>query len=123
MSVEDLLQAVGEIKDKANVKAVFGESQVVGDKTVIPVAQVWYGFGMGFGQGPTPSGEEVAGGGGGARVRPLAVLEITPAETNVVPVLDMTRIVLYSIVAATWNLSLIVKAVLALTMRGKKEAE
>jgi len=32
--------------------AAFGDPQVVGDKTVIPVAKVGYGFGLGFGQGP-----------------------------------------------------------------------
>jgi uncharacterized spore protein YtfJ len=87
------------IKGTAHVEVVYGESRTVGDKTIIPVAVVAYGFGGGAGGGLAPSqnGERAAsggggGGGGGVRVQPVAVLEVTDGDTRLVPVLDWTRI-------------------------------
>jgi uncharacterized spore protein YtfJ len=79
-----------------NIKHVYGEPVQRGDTTVIPVAQVAYGFGAGGGRGPggkrvagpdepppSDSGHaeaeaQGAGGGGGVRMTPLGALEIGP---------------------------------------------
>jgi uncharacterized spore protein YtfJ len=64
------------------VKSVYGDPVVVGNRTVIPIAQVRYGFGGGAGH---PKGDEAAGGGGGGggvSARPSAALEITPEGTR-----------------------------------------
>src|SRR5947209_7407343 len=91
----------------ASVKNVFGEPVQAGDKTIIPVAQIAYGFGGGSGQGAkkgkpvlqgTESAEqntnkgEGAGGGGGMVARPKGVYEITPAGTRFIPVIDAKQI-------------------------------
>lgn len=95
---ERIVSALAErIRASANVELVFGESRTVGDKTIIPIAAVTYGFGGGGGGGEAPrrDGERPAvgggGGGGGVRVRPVAVVEAGPEGTRVLPVLDWTR--------------------------------
>jgi uncharacterized spore protein YtfJ len=78
-----------------DIRHVYGEPVQRGDTTVIPVAQVAYGFGAGGGRGPghvrnatgdnarsgTPEAEG-AGGGGGARMTPAGALEIGPQGTR-----------------------------------------
>ena len=79
-----------------NIRHVYGEPVQRGDTTVIPVAQVAYGFGAGGGRGPgharkgPPKGgapveapeAEGAGGGGGVRMTPVGALEIGPIGTR-----------------------------------------
>jgi uncharacterized spore protein YtfJ len=68
----------------ASIKSVYGDSIVVGTKTVIPVARIAYGFGGGMGHnGKTAerSGEG-AGAGGGVAAIPIGVVEITPEQTR-----------------------------------------
>jgi uncharacterized spore protein YtfJ len=86
---------IGEILEKSlNIHHVYGEPVQRGDTTVIPVAQVAYGFGAGGGRGPGshrmggheegPAADAVgpdaqgAGGGGGVRMSPIGALEIGP---------------------------------------------
>ena len=84
----------------ASVKNVFGEPVEVGDKKIIPVARIAYGFGGGYGQGgknkmltqsnnhssenPFPAGEG-AGGGGGMYARAKGIFEISPQGTKFIP--------------------------------------
>jgi uncharacterized spore protein YtfJ len=81
-----------------NIRHVYGEPVQHGDTTVIPVAQVAYGFGAGGGEGPGRAwtsgtdkgapGEDSrpkaqgAGGGGGVRMTPVGALEIGPQGTR-----------------------------------------
>jgi uncharacterized spore protein YtfJ len=83
-----------------NIRHVYGEPVHHGDKTVIPVARVAYGFGAGGGRKPgsrrdrppqeTPSSDdyrgEAQGGGGGGFVymTPIGVFEITSSGTRFV---------------------------------------
>ena len=86
MSLNRLFEIVEQARDTANWRTAFGEPQVVEDRTIIPVAQVRYGFGLGFGSGTGEADEEggpVAegeGGGGGAAsaARPLGAIVVTP---------------------------------------------
>jgi uncharacterized spore protein YtfJ len=88
MSLDRLFEAVEGFKEAAHWRAAFGEPQVVGDRTLIPVARVGYGFGLGFGQGsgePKEEGEQAVtgeggGGGGTASAKPLGVVVVTPDE-------------------------------------------
>ena len=50
MTNERTLGEVMRIADRANAAACFGTAVVVGDRTVIPVADIAYGFGLGFGR-------------------------------------------------------------------------
>lgn len=98
--MEKMLKIAQDLKESARVEAAFGKPETIGEKTIIPIAQVTYGLGMGFGEGKAPAeaeGEETptgrgGGGGGGASARPIAVLEVTAEETSLIPVVDAGKI-------------------------------
>ncbi len=116
--LKELLQEITGISEKANVDMVFGAPQEVSGRTLIPVAEVSYGFGAGFGSGPhhvdqepdaditetTPEKHEAAGGGGGgggAKVRPIAYIEVDSAGAKIVPIMD-EKIALAGILLVAW---------------------
>ncbi len=127
MDEETLKRLVSESKASADVRLAFGESRQIGDKTIIPVATVAWGGGSGFGsavpgqpkEGEAPESESGSGGGQGSgfRVRPLAVVEVTPAETKVRPVVDSTRIALAGIFLGGWNVFWIARTLQAIFRR------
>lgn len=86
MAVNRLFDTVEQARETARWQAAFGEAQVVEDKTIIPVAQISYGFALGFGSGEGPSEGEAEpassgeGGGtaGGAQSKPLGAIVVTP---------------------------------------------
>jgi uncharacterized spore protein YtfJ len=94
MELEKFIEGLGEkVSGRATVNTVFGEPVSVGDKKVITVARVAYGFGGGAGGGgnkqietsklPVLAGEG-GGGGGGIAAMPVGVVEITPQTTRFV---------------------------------------
>ena len=96
MSMRDVIKSITDrIHDTASVKNVYGDPIVAHGKTIIPVAQVKYGFGGGGGQEGEPSNPENdgqasrgrmgGGGGGGALVKPIGVVEITDDGTRYIP--------------------------------------
>lgn len=110
MQLEDMFQKIEEMRDKASVNAVYGEPVKVGDKTIIPVADIKYGFGLGYGEGAPasdeeeeiPSGGEGGGVGGGIAAHPVAVIEITDEGVVVKPVTDEGKIALAGIFTGIW---------------------
>ncbi len=100
-------QILDRLKQSARVELAYGESRVVGDKTIIPIALVSYLFGGGSGSGVGPTANNGhsegvgigGGGGGGVRVQPVAILEVTEDETRMMPIMDWTRIVTTTITA------------------------
>ncbi|HWA82775.1 MAG TPA: spore germination protein GerW family protein [Fimbriimonadaceae bacterium] len=72
---------VTSLKDSATVRNVYGDPVQAGEKTIIPVANVAYGFGG----GESKDHEGGFGGGGGMRARPIGVVEISGSETRWVP--------------------------------------
>jgi len=85
------------IERSLNIKHVYGEPIQRGDTTVVPVAQVMYGFGAGGGEGRRRHANggadqddgraegQGSGGGGGLRIAPAGALEIGPHGTRFVP--------------------------------------
>jgi uncharacterized spore protein YtfJ len=115
--VQNLLDALADLRDKANVDAVFGEPTTIEGRTVIPVARVTYGFRMGVGCGTLSAeadadktaqdaaekeGSGAWGGGGGVMAHPLAVIEVTPEGTWVKPVIDEQRLALAAGLLGAW---------------------
>lgn len=91
MDLQQFLESLAErVSSSASVKNVYGDPVVVGNRTVIPAAQVRYGFGGGGGR---PKGDEAPGGGGGGRAsaQPCGALEITPEGTRFVAFGDQKR--------------------------------
>ena len=90
MDVKETLHAIGErLQTGATVKAVFGDPVTAGDRTVIPVARVRFGFGAGGGDNRCGGG-----GGGGVRADPAGIIEISPVGTTfkAFPVPDYRRV-------------------------------
>ena len=122
MSLDRMFAAVEGFKDAAHWRAAFGEPQVVGDKTLIPVAKVGYGFGLGFGQGPgqpeeeekpAPAGEG-GGGGGTAAAKPLGVIVVTPEEVYFEETADESRIAMAGILVGAlfiWQFAKTLRAI------------
>ena len=86
MSAEELLQNVRSLIERMGVKAIYGEPVTVGDRTIIPVARVRYGFGGGFGKGRKDEPGEGGGGGGGFFGAPAGYIEITQGGTRFVAI-------------------------------------
>ena len=95
MSSPAPFEPIAELFERSlNIRHVYGEPVQHGDKTVIPVAQVIYGFGAGGGKGlgrvrtngSDPHEAQGAGGGGGLRMTPVGALEIGPRGTRFVRV-------------------------------------
>ncbi len=122
MSLDKLFAAVEGFRDTAHWRSVFGEPQVVGDKTLIPVAKVGYGYGLGFGQGSGAPGEETeqapggegAGGAGTAKAKPLGVIVVTPEEVYFEETADEGRIALVGTVVGAlciWQVAKTLRAI------------
>ena len=75
-NVVDILKGVvGELKEVAKSETIIGDPVTVGDKTVIPVVKISFGFGAGGGQKDNDkAGEFGGGGGGGAKIEPAAFI-------------------------------------------------
>lgn len=48
---QELVEEIVEQTDKTNVEMIFGQSRQVGDKVIIPVAKISYGWGGGGSKG------------------------------------------------------------------------
>jgi uncharacterized spore protein YtfJ len=90
------LRSLGDhLEVSATVRNVYGDPVKIGGRTVIPIAQVRYGFGAG---GGTAGGEKAgferrgSGGGAGMSARPVGALEITEAGTRFIPFIDPARL-------------------------------
>ncbi len=85
MSLQELLGTItAKVTAAANVKTVYGDPVVVGNRTVIPAASIRYAFGAGTG-GKEKAEAESAGAGGAVRATPCGALEITPERTRFIP--------------------------------------
>jgi uncharacterized spore protein YtfJ len=120
MSLNRLFDTMEKARQTAHWRAVFGEAQVLEERTIIPVARVRYGFGFGFGQGVGPSdqgdepasGGEGGGGGGASSARSLGAVVVTPERVYFEPVQDTTKIALAAICMGALS-----AAQLAITLR------
>ena len=106
MQNENFVEKISSnFSQSAAIKNVFGEPVQAGEKTILPVASIAYGFGGGFGQGNKKAaaqeqGSEGSGGGagGGLRASAKGVYEITAAGTRFIPA-SPSKYVLAGVVA------------------------
>jgi uncharacterized spore protein YtfJ len=119
-NITQLFQLFDRMFNQLSWKAAFGEPQQLGEKTIIPVAAVTYGFGMGGGSGPTlpdeaeetaaPAAEPAeaaeapaeASGGGGATT-PVALIEVTPQKIVVRPIIHWEKVILAFLFMICWT--------------------
>jgi uncharacterized spore protein YtfJ len=125
---EKMLNMAQELKESARVEAAFGKPETIGEKTIIPIAQVSYALGMGFGEGEVPAeaeGEAAGtgrggGGGGRASTRPLGVLEVTTEETKLIPMVDIGRLTMAGVVTGALFILFVMRPLIKLF--GQEEA-
>ena len=97
------------------IKKIYGEPIETQGKTIIPVAQVSFGFGGGFGGGKSkkngadisennPDGAKGEGGGmgGGLSAKPIGIIEVTPNFTRFIR-FNISR---YVVIGAVLGLSI-----------------
>lgn len=112
MSLEKMFAAVEDLRTTATADSAFGEPNSVHGRILIPVAAVGRGFGMGFGEEAaregepeqTPAGGKGSGACGGGMSRPIAVIEVTPEETVLRPIVDETKVALAGLALTGWVL-------------------
>lgn len=92
-SIRDLLN---QLQANARVSIAIGDPVPVGDRVIIPVAEVAYGGGGGGGGGGRPEHGAGNGGGGGLGVhaRPLGCWVIGPDSERWLPAFDVNRCML-----------------------------
>ncbi|MDI6816826.1 MAG: spore germination protein GerW family protein [Actinomycetota bacterium] len=82
---------VGQI-GKMNMETIFGESRQAGDKVIIPVGKISYGWGGGGGKGEMKAEEkqegEGSGMGMGAHIKPVGFIIVTPESVYYEPITD-----------------------------------
>ena len=128
--IKSMLEKLGSVTQEVNVDAVFGKPEHVGDRILIPVAELMYGMAVGGGSAPggkvevelgeeePPSDEQVpeaseseeeseemasgAGGGAGAKARPIAYIEVGPDGVQVKPIVDEQKVALAGILLSAW---------------------
>ncbi len=105
-------EPIEQMLSKIGVQTVFGEAIAEQGNTVIPVAEVTYGFGYGGGYGrsdeaqttdPATKGEGGgSGGGAGGKAKPCGYIRITADGVTYEPITDETRIPIAGILMAAW---------------------
>jgi uncharacterized spore protein YtfJ len=93
MNLPELLKSISDrVATAATVRNVYGDPVSVGDRTVIPIAKVSFGFGGGGGSAKKGAGEPEGGGGGGMRAVPYGALEIGPDGTRFIGLFNGRRL-------------------------------
>jgi len=101
MENEEIIENIGVgLRKNVSVDNIYGEPIQSGEKTIIPVARIAYGFGGGFGNDgkqkevlsteeffneEKPPAKEGGGAGGGMYAQPKGVYEVTPTRTRFIP--------------------------------------
>jgi uncharacterized spore protein YtfJ len=103
MNIQETIEKVtNQIEKGANVKACFGEAQKLGNKTIIPVAEIKFGGGMGGGKSKDEKNKgccgEGGGGGLGVKATPIGYIEEKKGDAIFVPIVNVTKIALFGIV-------------------------
>ena len=83
MQIQELLQSV---VTQAGARNVYGDPVSAEGRTILPVAQIRYGFGGGSGRHAGDKQGEGGGGGGGLVAKPVGVVEITAAGSRFIPI-------------------------------------
>lgn len=120
-TAEDVIRVLEHLGDDVNTDIVFGESRVMGEHVLIPVARVRYGGGGGAGGSTERSAEtqregtagEGVGGGFGVSAVPVGAIDVTNERVVWSPLVDWNRLaMIWSVVAGLGILMMLSRAVL-----------
>jgi len=123
-ALKALFERLDKVSEEVNVNAVFGTPETIDGITLIPVAEIMYGFCAGVGSGPSSEYDEDdecccdeasadadaaegkaaigAGGGAGAKARPIAYIAVGPEGVRVQPIVDEQKVALAGILLGFW---------------------
>ncbi len=97
---EDVVKNIMSQVSGTNVQAIFGESRQIGDKVIIPVGRISYGWGSGGGKGKgmPKEGEgegegEGFGIGMGVNIKPMGYITVTTDRVTYDPIIDYGPII------------------------------
>lgn len=109
VQIQKLLDALADVRQKANVNACFGEPVTAEGRTIIPVAGVAYGFAAGAGHDVMAEADAEermedtgVGGGGGVMARPFALVEVTAEGARVESIVDEQKLALVGAILIGW---------------------
>jgi len=95
MELTQIREMLSQIQTGAQIKTAIGEPVTVGDRVIIPAAEVTYGGGGGGGGGQAPGEMQIGGsgggGGGGVHVRPMGCWVVNGTEAKWIPAIDYNR--------------------------------
>ncbi len=128
MSLDKMFQTIVDFRETISVDSVFGKPQEVEGQVLIPVASVSAAMGIGFdGEMPPPDETDLkkVGGrtGGGGKQRPVAMIQVTPQETVVKPIIDENKIALAGFALIGWCIFWLAAAVWAIFTKLEDEDE
>jgi uncharacterized spore protein YtfJ len=117
----DVQQILGQVKDAATVRRVFGEPIERDGVTVIPVARVAGGAGGGMGQGTGSEANSGSGSGAGYGMgaAPVGVYVIKDGQVTFQPALDLNRVILGGQIAAV-VLALVARSIVRSVIRARR---
>lgn len=121
MEPTEAVAELARMPEHTGAGTCFGMPISAGDRTVIPVAEVVYGFGFGWGGGSSDEGDRTdfavgsgGGGGGGTKARGVAVIEVSPGGVQIHPVRDRTAIALAQLAFASSATALVSRMLIKL---------
>jgi uncharacterized spore protein YtfJ len=119
MEATEAVAELARMPEHTGAGTCFGMPISAGDRTVIPVAEVMYGFGFGWGAGGNDATDAEdygsgGGGGGGTKARGVAVIEVSPGGVQIHPVRDKTAITLAQIALASSATAIVSRTLLKL---------
>ena len=101
MDLTQLRELFTQVQTGARVTTAIGEPVQIGNRVIIPVAEIGYGGGGGGGDASANAEHKEncgcgrgAGGGAGVRIRPLGCWVISPSEERWLPAVDVNRLIL-----------------------------
>ena len=130
MTPEEIIGTITErVRDTANVKVVFGDPIEMSGVTVIPVATVKVAGGGGGGTGrlgrlPLEGEEQQQSGMGlGLQImtKPLGYIEVVEGKAKLVPIVDVTKVAIVSMV--TTGLAFVSLAKILMKLAKTRKAE
>ena len=84
MTGEEVMAHIRSAIEQIGVKTLYGEPITAGERTIVPVARILYGFGGGMGKGEKTERPEGGGGGMGYFGMPTGYIEMSSSGTRYV---------------------------------------
>jgi uncharacterized spore protein YtfJ len=115
---EEVVKSIMSQISSTNVEAIFGQSRQVGERVIIPVGKISYGWGGGGGKGERKEeeaeGKQEGAGGGlgmGVAVKPIGTIVVEKDKVHYDPIVDYGPILTIASVVCGFALLKILKIV------------